>query len=56
MKPEQEKRITSFSDNMKYWEERYVEGKVTNDEWSRMTLAMRIHLNRHLKKYCKEKE
>lgn len=27
-------------------EERYLKGEVTNDEWSRMTVAMRIHLNR----------
>ena len=32
MKPEQEKRITTSSINMKYWEERYLKGKVTNDE------------------------
>lgn len=50
MKPEQEKRITTSSFNMKYWEERYLKGKVTNDEWSRMTVAMRVHLNRYLKK------
>lgn len=50
MKPEKEKRITTSSINMKYWEERYLKGKVTNDEWSRMTVAMRVHLNRYLKK------
>lgn len=50
MKPEQEKRITSDSPNLTYWEQRYLDGKVTNDEWSRMTKSMRIHLNRHLKK------
>lgn len=31
-------------------EERYLKDKVTNDEWSRMTVAMRIHLNRLLSK------
>lgn len=29
-----------------YWEQRYLKGKVTNDEWSRMTPSMRLHLKR----------
>lgn len=46
------KKITTncTKEELRKIEELYLKGEVTNDEWSRMTVAMRIHLNRFLDK------
>lgn len=41
-------------DQVAYWEERYIKGNVTNDEWSQMTPALRKHLVSYKKRYLKE--
>ena len=37
-------------ESLKEWETKAVKGEITNDEWSRMTKALRLHLQRHLAK------
>lgn len=44
--PKFESKITTSSKNFEAWVTRYKEGKLTNDEWSRMTPAMRLHVSR----------
>ena len=50
-----ESKITTSSKNLSMWIEKYIQGKLTKNQWSRMTAAVRLQLNRALKKFKKEK-
>lgn len=51
-----ESKITTSSKNLQQWIEKYIQGKLTKNQWSRMTTAVRTQLNRALKKFKKEKQ